>query len=205
MVSMFCRMDSLQKNNINAVEKRRNRFVRFGCHFFLATVLFFTVLGNVHSTAGQEYALRAAFVLNFAKFTKWPEGTLACADTVTLCVWGDPSLRSSFQKIQGKKIGDRKLDIRFVQSVDDMADCNMLFVAGQYDEPAFTQLFNAVKGRPILTIGEMDRFTSHGGVINFVAKDGKLRFEISPFNAAQQGGITLSSRLLQLAIIVDDK
>ncbi len=163
------------------------------------------MLGNANAEAGDEYALKAAFVLNFAKFTNWPEGSFANDDTVNLCVLGDHPPESSFQNIEGKIIGNRKIHVRFVQTLEDIAECNILFVAGQRDELALAQLFAAVRNRPVLTIGEMDSFAYHGGVINLVDKDGKLRFEISPANAVQQGGITLSSRLLQLAIIVDGK
>jgi hypothetical protein len=151
----------------------------------------------------DEKALKAAYVMNFAKFAKWPDGVLSSEDTVNLCVLGDPSLETSFRTVQGKKIGDRKLDVHIISTVDQITGCDMLFVTGERDEATLTRIWEKVKNKPILTIGEMSRFAQRGGVINFIDKDGRVRFEISPNNASVQG-LTLSSRLLLLAVIVDD-
>ncbi len=154
--------------------------------------------GNVDS-----YALKAAYVLNFAKFTRWPEGSLNTEDTVKLYVLGNKSLQAPFKTVQGKKIGDRKLDVKVVSLIDEIGDCDMIFVAGHRGKASLARIFKKIKNKPVLTIGEQRSFVAGGGIINFVYKDGKQRFEISPDNAKAQQGITLSSRLLQLAIIID--
>ena len=55
---------------------------------------------------------------------------------------------------------------------------------------------------PILTVGETPRFIEQGGIVNFFLENGKVRFEINR-SAAERSGLRISSRLLQLAKIVD--
>jgi hypothetical protein len=53
----------------------------------------------------------------------------------------------------------------------------------------------------ILTVseGETDDFIKAGGMINLVIVDNKIRFQIND-NAAKKAGLTISSKLLSLAI-----
>ena len=179
-------------------------FVRTDLAYCLVLFLSCVMLGSASAADSiNEKALKAAYVMNFAKFAKWPDGVLSSEDTVNLCVLGDPSLEVSFQTVQGKKIGNRKLNVRMISTADQIVGCDMLFVTGQRDEATLTRILGKVKNKPILTIGEMSRFAQRGGMINFVEHEGRIRFEISPQNASDQG-LTISSRLLLLAVIVDD-
>jgi len=54
---------------------------------------------------------------------------------------------------------------------------------------------------PILTVGETPGFAERGGVIRLVLEDNKVRFEVN-VDAAHQAGLTISSRLLTLARII---
>ena len=63
------------------------------------------------------------------------------------------------------------------------------------------KLVQMVRGLPILTVGETPGFAEHGGVIRFVLEDNRVRFEVN-VEAAHQADLTISSRLLTLARIV---
>ena len=52
----------------------------------------------------------------------------------------------------------------------------------------------------MLTISENPATLRYGAVINFYMNDGKLKLEINP-SAASRSGLSISSRLLQLARI----
>lgn len=177
---------------------------RFGLVCLVAILASCVVSGLAYADDSEdEKALKAAYVMNFAKFAKWPDGVLSSDGIVNLCVLGDSSLRAPFQTIQGKKIGNRKLDVHIISTVDQITDCDMLFVTGERDEATLTRIWDKVKNKPVLTIGEMSHFDQRGGIINFIVKNGRICFEISPDNASEQG-LALSSRLLLLAVIVDD-
>jgi hypothetical protein len=53
----------------------------------------------------------------------------------------------------------------------------------------------------VLTVSDAAAFTEKGGMIQFVAIDNKIRFRIN-MAAASTAGLTISSKLLSLAISV---
>jgi hypothetical protein len=54
---------------------------------------------------------------------------------------------------------------------------------------------------PILTIGETPGFAERGGIIRFTLEDNRVRLEAN-VEAARQANLTISSRLLTLARII---
>jgi hypothetical protein len=59
------------------------------------------------------------------------------------------------------------------------------------------------RGEPILTVGEERDFIARGGIVSLYLDGSNVRFTINPA-AADRAGLRISSRLLQLARIVDD-
>ncbi len=152
----------------------------------------------------SEYKVKAAFILNFAKFTTWPKGAFDnTSEPFELCVLGDKAIESAFQTISGKKIGSRTLNVRFLDKTDSIEPCDIMFIGKSADRSDVVQRLESVQGKPVLTIGESNYFTKAGGVINFFSNEGRLRFEINRNTAAKQN-VKLSSRLLGLAIIVGE-
>jgi len=58
-------------------------------------------------------------------------------------------------------------------------------------------------GTNILTVGEHKRFARAGGMIQFVMRDGMVRFAMQP-EAARRAGLRLGAKLLKLAEIVKE-
>ena len=75
----------------------------------------------------------------------------------------------------------------------------MLFVGARSDVAG--PVLRAAAGRPILTVGDGDRFLENGGVIVMKIVDGRVRFEVNATNAARNG-LRISSQLLSLALTV---
>ena len=143
------------------------------CLLWLATVL--SPALDLFAREPEEYAVKAAFVLNFAKVTNWPDTTFQDSpENIDLCVVGDEHLIEAFQSIDGKQVGQRILRIRNIATASDSKDCEMLFVGNDIDRAALLRYFAAVKGRPVLTIGEIPDFAKIGGVINFISRNGRL-------------------------------
>ena len=67
-------------------------------------------------------------------------------------------------------------------------------------DPELKDVAKILAGLPpgVLTVGEGDRFAREGGMIALVVDNRRVRFDINPA-AAQNGGLKLSSRLLNVA------
>ena len=74
------------------------------------------------------------------------------------------------------------------------------FQRPEHDELA--AVLNRLDRRPVLTIGDSEGFARGGVIINLAKARGKIRFEIN-LEAAKRGGLSISSKLLKLATIVE--
>lgn len=157
---------------------------------------------NTDSSDSSEYLIKAGFTYNFAKLMEWPSGAFAQADSpIVICVLGtDPFNGTLDQVLKGKQANGRAFEVKHLKWGAEMKGCNILFVSDS-ETAHLDELFHSIKGLPILTIGETPGFAQHGGIINFVVEDNRVRFEID-VDAAKQANISISSRLLSLATIV---
>jgi uncharacterized protein DUF4154 len=157
------------------------------------------------SSDSSEYLIKAGFIYNFAKFVEWPEAAFAQPDSpIVIGILGTDPFGALIDRIvENKKVGARGFVVRRLKwgaDVKDLKECKILFV-GASERAHIEDLVQIVKGLPILTVGEVPGFAQRGGVIRFVLEDNKVRFEIN-VEAAHQADLTISSRLLTLAKII---
>lgn len=159
---------------------------------------------KIFAREGEEYAVKAAFILNFAKVTIWPEKVFIDSPaTIDVGLVGDDELLAmAFRSIDGKQVGDRILRVRLMPTAADCRGCEILFVSNAIERATLLRFLTAVKDRPVLLIGETPDFARIGGIINFISKNGRLHFEINP-QEAERHRLKISSRILQLASIVE--
>ena len=84
----------------------------------------------------------------------------------------------------------------------DFTACHTLFLSAAVQPEVQAEIIRRVSGKNILLVGETDGFIDKGGIINFVVEDYKIRLHIAR-KAAELHGLTISSKLLQVAHVVD--
>jgi hypothetical protein len=169
----------------------------------LVTLLAACVMAQV-SLAGQtvtQPALKAAFLYNFAKFAEWPADS-APTSPLTLCVLDDVAVDESLaQLVKGSVVNGRPVTVQRATR-DKIRACHLAYFGGTDVDHAIA-LLDEIKGAPVLTVSDGEQFARMGGVIGLFLEDGKMRFAVNA-DAAQRGGVRLSSRLLTLAKLVKD-
>jgi hypothetical protein len=152
-----------------------------------------------------ETEVKALCLLNFAKYVTWPDGTFVPTDSpLRIAVIGHKKLADDLEKVSnGKVIAGHKIEILELKPDGDWSQCQILFV-GADEKSHFDEILPKAGKLPMLTVGERDGFLEAGGVINFVKKENKVRFEID-LNAAHLSRLQISSKLLSLADAVRGK
>ncbi len=147
----------------------------------------------------DEYQVKAAFLLNFAKFVEWPAVAFkGPEDPITICVLGQNPFGTTLDDVvRDKTVANRSFVVRGVLNAQQANTCQIVFVSAS-ERKRFRLLLDGFKGRSILTVGEADDFTANGGIINFKLKDARVRIEIDA-GAADRAGLRISSKLLSLA------
>ena len=154
------------------------------------------------SDGAGEYRVKAAFMFHFAQFVEWPSGAFKDASNpLTYCTVGeDPFQGALEQSLNGKLIGTRRVRILHLKQVRQFQDCQVMFI-GTIDKKELSAILAALRGTPILTVGDEAGFVKDGGMIGFCLEDKKIRFEIN-LDAASDANLHISAKLLALAKVV---
>ena len=148
--------------------------------------------------ASLEYAVKANYLYKFAPFVEWPERAFPSPTSpFNICVVGeDPFGKGLDDAVQGQRVGERPISVRRAAAAEPGMNCQILFVStSAAHSPADT--LRVVAGAPVLTVTDQSRGVP-GGMIQFVMRDGRVKFEINAA-AAEASGLQISSKLLGLA------
>lgn len=180
----------------------KSNTIRMSWIFLFASILI--VQSNTYAAAREEYAVKAAFVLNFILLTEWPEQPADVSkNEIVLCVVGGDNLPKPFKALDGKKVRQKSLRVAHAPVDTNLPKCQVIFYREDVDTQNLVRTLKAVGSKPVLTIGEKKNVTKLGGVMHFFQDSGKLRFAINLEIVSEQR-LKMSSRLLQIATIIDD-
>ena len=146
--------------------------------------------------AEREYQIKAAYLYHFAQFVTWPAPKNQ-QQTIQLCVVGDDPLGPLLDSLDEKTVEGKSLDIRRLSSIDDARSCHVLFVSSS-ESQRLPEIFKALQGASVFTVGETEDFTRQGGMARFYNMKNRVRFEIN-LEATERTGIKVSSKMLRLA------
>ena len=168
------------------------------------TLLLGVVAGSppVFAQSVSGPVLRAAFLLNFAKFTEWPESQLPSTATIILCSTDDEVSAVLESSVPGRFIGQHPVAVSRVKGDVVPPGCAVLYTRTQ-DSKKVAALAAQARGAGVLLVGETEEFVAFGGVIGFFVDGGRMRFAICP-GSAQRAGLRLSAQLLSLAKLIKD-
>jgi uncharacterized protein DUF4154 len=172
----------------------QSRARRLALPLFLLLLAVPALLG---AQKAAEYDVKAAFLYNFTKFVDWPPEAFPDPNSLRICVLGEDPFGKSLQAVTDEQVGSHKLIVTRTESLAKPTGCQVLFIS-RSERDRLAQILAAVKGSPVLTVGDTDGFANRGVMINFVPEGSKVRFEINT-DSAERAGIKISSKLLQLA------
>jgi len=145
-----------------------------------------------------EYGVKAVYLVRFAAFVEWPAAARRGAEApVGLCVIGQDPFGSKLDAAaRSQRAHGRPLVVRRLADPASLNTCDIVYV-GRGADPMLS-VANLPAGLLIVTDAAA---SSRRGMIHFVVADGRVRFHID-MRAASRAGLTISSRLLNLALSV---
>jgi hypothetical protein len=157
-----------------------------------------TPSASAESRMPSEYQVKAAFLYNFAKFVEWPETALSSSMApLNICILGKNPFNASLDDIRDKTVSGRPLSIRMNPDIEKLDQCHILFICAS-EKNQLSYIIQRLNNASVLTVADMEGFTSAGGMINLVMQDNKVSFDIN-LKSARLAGLKISSRLLKLA------
>jgi hypothetical protein len=151
------------------------------------------------SPTPEEYQVKGAFLLNFAKFVDWPPQTFkAPTDPIIICILGQNPFGPGFEKpAQSSVAQNRPVSVKQIAEGVQACQCQIAFVS-ESERKLSKAMLQAVQGASVLTVGESEGFTANGGVIGFKLDGEKVRIEINTA-ASDRAKLHISAKLLSLA------
>lgn len=142
-------------------------------------------------------AVKAAFLFRFGEYVEWPAP--ASPAPLVIAVLRAPVVAGDLRRIaQGRTLQNRPVTVREIASAEQMADADILFV-GAGSSVRRVAAVAARNAHPVLIVADAADGLAAGAAINFVEREHRVRFEVSP-GATALRGIKLSSRLLGVAV-----
>jgi hypothetical protein len=146
-----------------------------------------------------ELQIKAAFLYKFGDFVQWPPAAFARPEApFAIGVLGADELAAALEQVvAGRTVQGRPVAVRRVKRGDPLAGLHMLFI-GQAESARLAETLDAARGHAVLTVTESENALASGSVINFVAEEQRVRFDVA-LPSAERGQLKISSRLLAVA------
>lgn len=150
--------------------------------------------------APSEHDIKAVFLYNFTRYLEWPEQEQG-SGAFDIAVLGDSEILAPLREIAAKKtVRSVPIVIRPCLEIKQIGRPRILFIARSAAR-WLPQALDELRGAPVLTVGEEEGLARRGVAVNFVLRDGAVKFEMNE-QAIRAAGIQPSSQLLKLAILV---
>lgn len=170
-----------------------------GLLFLPLMLLIISFSSRAQDIALSEYELKAGFLFNFAKFVDWPADSFAEPKSpfVIGIIGQNPFDDALMGSLTNKAINGHPFAVKQLKSAADTKNCHILFIS-ESERRRLSEILRSARDGHALTVSEIDRFLTAGGMIQFLKEGNKVRFAINDA-AAREAGLRISSKLLNLA------
>jgi hypothetical protein len=154
-------------------------------------------LNNSRAEDTRENQLKAAYLLNFARFIYWPSQVFV-SDTspFVICIYGESGFGGSLKKLSSKVVNNRPIKIEYKDDNAIGENCNIVYIA-RSSEQSYKSYINQLPDYT-LTVSDIEGFAQSSGMIEFIRIKNKLKFEINVVKSTEKK-IKYRSQLLEVA------
>ncbi len=158
--------------------------------------------------APTEHQVKAAFLFHFAKLIDWPNWpkTDDANEPFEIAVVGrDPFGGELEATIGAGQVQGHPIRIRRGPSAGALERQPQILFLGDDNPEQVRRALKALRGQPVLTVGESSGFAERGGVVGFrLSDDGRVAFDVN-LEQAGRAGLKVSSQLLRVARVVETR
>jgi hypothetical protein len=168
-------------------------------------ILLLASLAATGGSAGASLApstdeMKAQFVYNFIRFVDWPEGAFAGESEAlrVAIIGGDPFNGWLDRTLAGKVVNKHHIVISRALE-PPVAPLPHVAVIDRSQDAHLAGVLAAYCRTPVLTLSDIDRFASRGGVIGLVVDGDVVHFGVNR-TAAEEARLRVPAQLLYLAV-----
>jgi hypothetical protein len=159
----------------------------------------YATVGNTNEQVSAEYQVKAAYLYNFTKLVEWPAETFPTQNSdLTIGIVGDDPFGQALDaEALNIPTNGHKVVIKRLRWNQDLRESQVIFI-GLTEKRHLGPILASLKGASVLTVSDIENFTSSGGMIGLIFDVDRIRFEINLVPTINSH-IRISSQLLSLA------
>lgn len=183
-------------------------YTKYLLNFCMACVVLLTAMYDgvvAQPTQPHEYQLKAVCLFHFTQFVDWPEEEFRTSQTpLVIGILGNDPFGDYLDKVvQNENLNSHPLVIKRYNTIEEIGTCHLLYI-NVLNKVQLDQVFDRLKTKSILTVGDSPKFLQQGGMIQFVTRSNTIDLRIN-IEVVKAANLTISSKLLRLAEIVSPK
>ncbi len=156
---------------------------------------------HIEKLEAQEEKYISLFLYNFTKHFDWPAQYKS--GDFTIDVIGHESVFVKLKELTAtKKVGNQDIVVRNYTDVSTIGKCHILFL-GHWHSRYLPQVLEKVGNKATLIVTEKEGLINEGSAINFIIKEGTIKFEFKKSNALKYG-LKFDPRIIEMAETVYD-
>jgi hypothetical protein len=156
------------------------------------------VAPHAGAQAERELEIKAAFLFKFGDFVEWPEGAFGAGRPFTIGVIGAADMAAELGRVTaGRTVQGRPVVVRRIARDAVLDGLHVLFV-GRAEAPNLEAILAGADGLALLIVTDAEDALAKGSMINFIAAQARVRFDIA-LPAAERSQLRISARLLSVA------
>lgn len=158
------------------------------------------LLTSTQYSLAQKAKFQSIFIYNFSKYVKWPDSH--SGDSFVIGVYGGGEVKASLSEMASvkKEIHGMSIEVVGFDAPNGIDRCHILFIPGEHCDQ-LEAVKASVTGKPVLIVTDKPGMAEKGSAINFVEKDGKIKFELNQAVTERQG-LKVAGSLASLAILI---
>lgn len=185
--------------------------------FVLCVVGLFGLPGLASAERLPEADVEAAYMVNFLRYTQWPERSFASAQSpYVISVIGPKAVADRVRDVAfaAGRIGGRTIEVHSIPfqrgsveaplqserdrlSLAKIRGSHLVFFHSDAS-PLHPQALADLWGHPVLTVSNAPGFTDAGGMLGLFRSSGHIVFEANP-GSIRNSGLLVSAKVLKLA------
>jgi len=159
------------------------------------------------TTNHQINEIKTAFILNIARFVRWPAEAIPADNTdFHLCLYRTNGLGEKIKSLKGQRIAGRSVNVYEIGAIVGRQGCDVLVIPDSEVDNFVEDLLPESTFNPTLTILDLTALDRGGRaypgiMVSLVRTGAKINFEIN-LEEVHSAGLEMSSELLKLATFV---
>jgi len=138
---------------------------------------------------------------NFSRNINWPEENKSGEFIITIV--GNSELQTEMSKLtRNMMVGKQSIQIKYFKTINEVSGYQHIVFVDSWQSSKINTLLQMVSGRNTLVVTETEGMIRKGSMINFVAVDGVMKFEMNS-ESLRKNNLTVSSNLQKMAVSIN--